>query len=152
MANLYELTATSVTSGLVIALGEAFPGVMRYRETAPVQLLAYPHFFVNQLTLDIQPERRNHWMVSYFVTIRYHVAADPSSVNLLQQQLDDISIRLLSDLEYITWNGMPVELKNRRTEKVDGNLFFFCNVNVLATKPIGPEPLQESLETNISRG
>jgi len=149
MANLYELTATSVTSGLVIALGEAFPGVMRFRETAPVQLLTYPHFFVNQLTLDIQPERRNHWMVSYFVTIRYHVAADPSSVNLLQQQLDDISIRMLSDLEYITWNGMPVRLTGRRTEKVDGVLHFFCNISVMATKPVELGPLQEQIESDI---
>jgi len=147
---LYEIVSTSVTSGLVIALGEAFPGAMRFRETAPVQLLVYPHFFIQQLTLDIQAERQNHWMVSYFVTIRYHVAADPSSVNLLQQQLDDISIRLLSDLEYITWNGMPVRLTGRRTEKVDGVLHFFCNVSVMATKPVEIGPLQEQIESNIT--
>jgi len=147
----YELISTSVTSGLVIALGEAFPGITRYRETVPSQLLVYPHFFIHQLSLDATTERQNHWMMSYLVNIRFHVAADPSSVvGSLQQQLDDVSIKLLSDLTHITWDGVPVELRNRRCEKQDGVLFFFCNISVMATKPVKPDPLQESLTTNIS--
>jgi len=144
--------ATSVTSSLGIRLREIFPGVTWYRETIPAQLLVYPHFFVNQLTLNIQPERRNHWWVSFFATMRYHVAADPASVvGSLQQLLDDASIKLLADLDYIYWNGIPVRISNLRTEKVDGVLHCFCNIDVMATKPIELDPLQEQLEVNIAR-
>jgi len=146
----YELIATSVTSALGIRLREIFPGITWYRETVPAQMLVYPHWFVNQLTLDIQPERRNHWIIGYFATMRYHVAADPASVvGSLQQQLDDASIKLLSELEAIYWNGIPVKISNLRTEKIDGTLHCFCNITIMATKPIEIEPLQETLETNI---
>jgi len=146
----YELIATSVTSALGIRLREIFGGTW-YREAVPAQLLVFPHWFVNQLTLNIQPERRNHWWVSYFATMRYHVAADPASVvGSLQQQLDDASIKLLADLDYIYWNGIPVRISNLRTEKVDGALHCFCNVDVMATKPIELDPLQEQLEVNIA--
>jgi len=151
MPDPYELIATSVTSALGIRLREIFPGVTWYRETIPAQLLVYPHWFVSQLTLDIQPERRNHWQVSYFATMRFRVAADPASVvGSLQQQLDDASIKLLADLESIYWNGIPVRISNLRTEKVDGVLHCFCNIEIMATKPIEVGPLQEQLEINIT--
>jgi len=150
MSEPYELVATSVTSALGIRLREIFGGTW-YRETIPAQLLVYPHWFVNQLTLNIQPERRNHWWVSYFATMRFRVAADPASVvGSLQQQLDDASIKLLAGLDYIYWNGIPVRISNLRTEKVDGVLHCFCNVDVMATKPIELGPLQESLEVNTT--
>jgi len=152
MPDPYELVATSVTSALGIRLREIFPGITWYRETIPAQLLVYPHWFVNQLTLNIQPERRNHWSLSYFATLRFHVAADPASVvGSLQQQLDDASIKLLADLDYIYWNGIPVRISNLRTEKVDGVLHCFCNVDVMATKPIKLDPLQEQLEVNVAQ-
>lgn len=142
----YELVGNSVSSGLVIALGQAFPGVTRYRETVPVQFLQYPHFFVHNLTVSTQTERRNFWLVDYLATIRYHVAADPSSVvGSLQQQLDDIGIRMLSELENITWDGMPVRITQPRVEKVDGVLHWFGNISVMATKPVETDPLQEQL-------
>ena len=149
---MYEIIANSVTSGLVIELGRIFPNVTRYREVVPAQFLVYPHFFVNQLTLDIAPERRNHWRLSYLATIRHHVAADPASVSgSLQQQLDDIGIQLMAELESIAWDGMPINLTGRRVEKVDGNLHFFCNITVMATKPIELDPVQENLEMNITK-
>lgn len=146
----YELVANSVTSGLSIALGEEFPGITRYREVIPAQMLVYPHFYIHQLTIDVQPERRNHYMVNYLVNIRYHAAADPSSITgRLQSELNDISIRMLSDLEYIYFDNELVRLTNRRTEKQDGVLFFFCNVSIFAKHPVILDPLQESLETII---
>lgn len=151
MSEPYELIATSVTSGLVIALGEIFTGVTRYRETLPAHLLVYPHWFINQLTISTQAERRNHWMVDYLATARYHVAADPSSVvGSLQQQLDDASIKILSELEYIYFGDMPVRVTGLRTEKVDGVLHVFCNISVMATKPVEPDPLQQELEVNMN--
>lgn len=148
----YELIATSVTSGLVIQLGEIFPGVTRYRETIPSQLITYPHLFVQQLTLDTQRERRDHWIVNYLANIRYHVAEDPSSVTgSLQEQLDNASIKLISELDHIEWDGMRINITSPRTEKVDGVLYYFCNVSVMAKKERALDPYQDTLETQISK-
>lgn len=145
----YELSAISVTSGLVIELGKIFP-YTRYREVVPAQRIEYPHFFVNQLTVSATTERRNHWIIEYLANIRYHVAADPASVSgSLQQRLDDVSIKLLSELDYIYWDGIPVRIKNPRTEKVDGVLHHFCNISVMANKPVEHDPLQGQFETII---
>jgi len=147
----YELISTSVTSALVIRLGEIFPGITRYRETIPSQLVTYPHLFVQQLTLDTQRERRDHWIVNYLANIRYHVAEDPSSVTgSLQERLDDASIKLISKLDCIYWDGMRINITNPRTEKISGVLYYFCNVSVMAKKERVQDPLQNTLETRIS--
>lgn len=153
MPEPYELVATSVTSALGIRLREIFPGVTWYRETVPAQLLVFPHFFVNQLTLDMQAERQNHWIVNYFATIRYREVSDPASITgSLQERLDNIGIKLMSELEYIMWNDIPVTIRNPRIEKIDGVLHWFGNIAVMATKPVVPDPLQEKLEitTNLT--
>lgn len=147
----YELIATSVTSALGIRLREIFPGVTWYRETVPAQLLVFPHFFVNQLTLDMQPERQNHWFINYFATIRYREVSDPASITgSLQERLDNIGIKLMSELEYIMWNDIPVTIRNPRIEKIDGVLHWFGNITVMSTKPVVLDPLQEQLEINVS--
>lgn len=151
MADIYELTATSITSGLVIALGDVMPGITRYRETVPAQLLVYPHLFINQLTVDITPELRTRNVVRYLINIRYHVAADPASVvGSLQQQLDDASIKLLGELKYIKFGDELVRLTGCRTEKVDGVLHFFANITVYAKTPEVIDPVQETLGTSIT--
>jgi len=152
MPDQYELIATSVTSALGIRLREIFPSVTWYRETIPAQLLVYPHFFVTQLSVNATYERRNYRIIDYLATIRYREVADPSSITgSLQERLDDTGIKLLSELESITWGDMPVTLRDRYTEKVEGVLHFFCNVSVMAKKPIELGPLQEQLSTSINR-
>lgn len=146
----YELISTSVTSGLIIELGKIFPGITRYREVVLAQLLKYPHFYVNQLTMSAVTERRNYWIVDYLANIRYHVAAHPETVTgSLQGSLDDISVKLLSELDHIYFGDNMVRLIGCRTEKVDGVLFFFCNISVMASKLPDPDPMQENLGVSI---
>lgn len=154
MPDPYELVATSVTSALGIRIREIFPGITWYRETVPAQLLVFPHFFVNQLTLDMQPERQNHWFVNYFATIRYREVSDPASITgSLQERLDAVGIKLMSELENIAWNDVPVTIRNPRIEKIDGVLHWFGNINVLATKPL-PELIKQmklDINTNLQK-
>lgn len=146
----YELIATSVTSGLTIRLGEIFPDVSRYRETVAAQNLKYPHFFINQLTISTETERRNHVWVNYFATIRYHHVQDPvTNYQGLQEVMDRVSIEMLSELSSITWDGMPVEITNARTEKIDGVLHWFGNIRVMASKYEPIAPLQQTLYATI---
>ena len=147
----YEITATSVSSAIGLRLHELFPEIAWYRESLPAQKLEYPHFFVHTLTTDIQPERVNHWMLHYLATVRYRAVDDPSKVvGSLQERLDDMAIKLLSDFDSITWGDYPVRLQDRRVEKVDGVLHFFCDITVMTTKSTADGPRQEQLDTHIA--
>ena len=149
---MYELVANSVTAALGKELEKIFPDVPWYRETSPTQLCEYPHWFVHQLTINTASERRNYFMVNYLINMRYHIAADPSKVTgNLQEQLDDAGIKILSELEYIYFDGMPVRVVEQRTEKVDGVLHWFGNISIMTHKPKAPEPVQETLETDITK-
>ena len=147
---MYELVANSVTGALGKELNRIFPTVPWYRETSPAQLRDYPQFFVHQLTLDTQAERQNHWIVNYLVNIRYHAAADPATVvSGLQEELDDMAIKLMAELECIQWE-LPVRVLNPRTEKVDGVLHYFCNISVMCRKPLPEEIKQMELDVNTN--
>ena len=150
MAEPYEIIGTSVTGGLVAELERIFPDIARYRETFPVQKQRFPHFFVHQLSQNLQEERRNHWIVEYMINIRYHVAEDPSTVvGSLQERLDAIGLQMLSELTHITWGDMPVKVRSPRTEKVDGVLHWFGEIRVMATKPQLEKIKQETMVVNV---
>lgn len=151
MSKPYEIVATSVTSGLVIKLGEIFPGVTRYRETIPAQLLVFPHFFVNQITVNLETERRNQWKLDFLASIRYREVSDPSTITgSLQERLDAVGLKLLTELLTINWGGTTVTLHGAYTEKIDGVLHWFANVTVMATKPIEELIKQAELYVNVN--
>ena len=141
------MKSNSITSGLAIALREIFPDVAMYREVVPAQFLQYPHFFINQLTLSSTDERRFYYIWDYLATVRYHVDADPALVTgSLQSSLDDVAVKLMSELDAIYFDDNMIRLTGRRTEKVDGVLHFFCNVRIFAKKEFPEYPLQENIE------
>lgn len=134
--NPYEIVALSVVSSLGRQIMLAFPGVPWHRETISVNLLSFPNFFIQQLTLDTQPERRNHWWLNYLATIRYRHIDDPALAWDLQENLDRVSLTLMDKLTDIFWDDIPVVIRNPRTEKVDGVLHYFCNITVMAKKSV----------------
>ena len=140
----YELVDLSVVSGVVRQLGVVFPGSTRYREA--VTNLRYPHFFVWQIRQGFERERVDKWKIHYLVNIRYRQASQPELVTDLQENLDRVGLAMLNGLEYIYWNDMPVRIERAYYEKVDGVLQFFCEVNVIGTKPVEEYPLMETLE------
>lgn len=147
-ADPYEIVALSVVSSLGRQIMLAFPGVPWHRESISVNLLTFPNFFINQLTLDAQPERHNHWWINYLGTIRYRHIDDPGLSWDLQEQLDRVSLTMMDKLTDIYWNDIPVMIRNPRTEKVDGVLHYFCNITVMATKPIEEVAKMMTLEIN----
>ena len=141
-----EISPTSLTSALVSQLKSLFPDISIYRESVPAQLLLYPHFFVQQLALNAQPERRHYLRLNYSATIQYHHSPDSStSFTGLQEHLDTVALALLSELDRIYWDGFPVSIATPRVEKIDGVLHWFGNISVLASAPAEPDPLQEKL-------
>ena len=148
----YSIIGESIKSALSIKLGEIFPNITRYKES--ITNLKYPHFFIYQTSLDVLHEEKNRYHLNYLINIRYRFVEDIETATNLQQQLDDIGLKLLSDLDYINLSldetVKPVRILNPRFEKADGVLQFFCNILVRAKKPEIKDP--EMKDLNIEEG
>ena len=143
-----ELTGESIKTGLRIELLKLFTGATVYTEQIGDSVAVYPHFFVNQLTLSAQEDRRDHWFLQYLINLRYRVAAEPFLDRNLNQKLDAVGLQLL-EIKWITIGPYRERLLNPRCEKVDGVLHFFTNFNVQATKEEEEGVKQEKLTKNI---
>lgn len=145
-----EILGLSVVSATGMRLRELYPTVTWYREV--ITNLRFPHFFVFQLAVQSSEERLNYWWIEYLVTLRYRVAADTTFTSNLQEQLDTMGLKLLSDLNFLNWFGHPVKVKDARYEKEDGVLHFFFTFKIMATKPKEEVVKQMKLDLNITIG
>ena len=134
----------SVKSGVAIELLKAFPTIIPYREqiTEP----AFPHFFIEQLTMSANEERKRKWWLNYLITIRYRVAADIALVRNLQADLDSMSLGLLAELQTINLGRFTIPFRSPRTEKSDGVLFYFANFQFQVSKEEAEEIKMQTLE------
>ncbi len=146
-----ELKSEDVKQAIVQRLLEIAPNVAVYKEakTAP----EYPHFFVYQITLSDVEDRKNHHILNYSMTIRYRVASDPSTDLKLEQNLDNMSLRLMQAFNIIDFGEFKIRCIDKSTEKVDGVLHFFCTLNVLAKAVSDEETVKQnklSLEVELN--
>ena len=141
-----ELIKNSVAGELI----NKFPGVTVYKEamTNPV----YPHFFVNQVVLIGEEERKDRFDLSYSMNVRYHSASDPSTDLRLEQNLDAVAIQFMEAFNIIGIGDGLIRCVDKGTEKVDGVLHLNFNINLQARK-IKEEPVkQNELEVKVESG
>lgn len=139
----------TIKSAFATRLNELFPNVAIYKEKED-GADKFPNFFILQLTLNSQEDRKDHYWLTYYVTIRYREVADINTEPKLQQKLDKIGSEMIINLVDIPINGKPFKLKNCNCEKVDGVLHFFANVTVQVVKQKPEEPLMRVLEQKIN--
>ena len=132
---MYEVIGESVKSAISIKLGEIFGNsTKRYKEK--VTKMQYPNFFIYIVNPSITPNTQNRWHIDYLVNIKYRVAEDTTNVTNLQQQLDDIAFRLMTEFTEIQF------------EKVDGVLEFMFNLTLRVQRQLEPIVKQEKLKLN----
>lgn len=131
-------------------LSELYPDVVIFKEEED-QTAQFPNFFILQLNASSQEDRKDHYFITYFMTIRYRVAADINTVNKLEQKLDKMGNDMLINLVSIPLDGKPQKIRNCNYEKIDGVLHFFANVTVQVAKEIEKLPKMEKVDfsTNI---
>lgn len=129
-------------------LSELFPDVAIFKEEED-QTATFPNFFILQLTLSSEEDRKDHYWLTYYVTIRYREAADINTVSKLEQKLDKMGADMIINLVDIPINDRPHKLRNCNTEKVDGVLHFFANVTVQVTKE-KIEPIMLEMTQNVN--
>ena len=138
----------TIKSAFATRLLELFPDVKVYKEKEDEQDI-FPNFFILQLTLNSQEDRKDHYWLTYYVTVRYRQVADINTEPKLQQKLDDIASEMIINLVDIPINEKPVKLRNCNCEKVDGVLHFFANVTVQVVKEKPQYPILRELQTKI---
>lgn len=138
----------TIKSAFAIRLAELFPEIAIFKEKEE-ETSKFPNFFILQLTLNSQEDRKDHYWLTYYVTIRYREVADINTEPKLQQKLDKIGSEMIMNLVDIPINEKPIKLRNCNYEKVDGVLHFFANVTIQVVKEKEKEPLMNKLEKNI---
>lgn len=141
---MYEITGESIKSATSIKIGQIFgEDTKRYKEN--VVNMQYPNFFISQLSSNINPDTRHRRRIDYFMSIRYRFAKDTTNITNLEQQLDYIALKLMTEFTEIQLER-PVKVKEARYEKEDGVLHFFFNISIQIREKTKEEPKQENLE------
>lgn len=143
---MYEIIGESVKSATSIKLGQIFgTDIKRYKEA--VTNVQYPNFFIYIVSPSIEPDTKNRWNMDYLVNIRYRYVKDIETVTDLEQNLDEIGFRLLTEFMSINLER-PVKVRNARYEKADGVLQFFFNVTVRVQKELTEDEKMRILSLN----
>lgn len=142
------IDSEDVKQAIAQRLLNLFPNITVYKE-AKTNVL-YPHFFIYQISIVDTEERKDYHILSYSMEIRYRVASDPSTNLKLQQNIDEMSLKLLQNFNIIDFENEKIRVKNKTTEKVDGVLHFTFTIDVLA-KIVSDEELikQNKMEVII---
>lgn len=140
----------SVKAGFVERLSSLFPNIPIFKEKED-ETDQFPNFFILQLNLNTEEDRKDHYFLTYFMTIRYRQAADINQVTKLQQKLDDVGTSMIVNLVDIPIDNKTFKLKSRYYEKIDGVVHFFANVTVQVAKEkmIYPKLNEMKLETKL---
>ena len=125
----YEIIGETIKSATSIKLAQIFDNPTRYKENITKQ--RYPNFHITQLNLEVSPAGRERMQLDYLINIQYRVAEDTEDVSNLQQQLDNVGLKLCTELTELDLE-LPTKTKNRNYEKVEGVLQFFFNITVFA--------------------
>lgn len=126
---MIRITGELIKQSIISELLKTFPGVSVYKEakTSP----SYPHFFIYQISLSDEPERKDYHILTYSMDIRYRVASDPSTDLKLQQNLDWVAIKLLNSFNTISCADEFIKCENKSVEKEDGVLHFMLDIKIM---------------------
>lgn len=143
---MYEIIGESIKSATSIKLGEIFgTDIKRYKES--IINIQYPNFFIYQVSANIESDTYNRRIINYLVNIRYRYVEDISTVSNLEENLDKMGLKLMTEFNTIQLEK-PMKVLNARYEKADGVLQFFFNINVRIKKELTEEEKMQILKLN----
>lgn len=136
------ITSEVIKNTVVKRLIEVYPNIVTYKEaiTSPI----YPNFFVNLLQVNCEEQRKGKFILSFNFEIRYRHIADPTTDLKIQQDLDDVGIKLMSAFHFIMLNDLVIKCEDKYYEKVDGVLHFFFNLKEMVENPPNEEYIKQN--------
>ena len=125
---MIKILGETIKSAFIAEIVKEFPGITTNKET--VTNPAFPNIFIEQLTLTRIEDRKDKFWLCYLLTARYRVTPEISLKLDLQENLDAAALKFMV-LSKLDISGRSAKIKNARTEKIDGVLHYFCNVDRL---------------------
>lgn len=156
----YQIIGETIKSATSIKLGEIFRTPTnqvdsqgniiynypkRYKENITNQI--YPNFHIVQVLQQATPAGQKRIQLDYLINVQYRVANNTEDITNLQQQLDEVGLKLISEFTELDLER-PTKTKNRNYEKVDGVGQFTFNITVYAIPEEEPTIKMEELTLN----
>lgn len=126
---MISITGELIKQSIISELLRMFPEVSVYKEAKTS--LSYPHFFIYQISLSDEQERKNYHILTYSMNLRYRVASDPSTDLKLQQNLDSVALKLLNSFNIISCRNEFIRCENKSIEKENGVLHFMFDIRIM---------------------
>lgn len=126
---MISVTGELIKQSIISELLRMFPEVSVYKEAKTS--LSYPHFFIYQISLSDEQERKNYHILTYSMDLRYRVASDPSTDLKLQQNLDSVALKLLNSFNIISCRNEFIRCENKSIEKENGVLHFMFDIRIM---------------------
>lgn len=142
-----RITGETVKNAITKKLIELYPNIAVYKEEQTI--LDFPHFFILQLNVSTEEDRRNHYFQTYIINLRYRQVADVETEPKIEQKLDNMGIDLITNFVDITIDNRIYKIRQAYYEKVDKVLHFSCQITLQVEKQKEDEPLMMKLEENI---
>lgn len=145
-----ELHSEDVKEAIIKRLLKIAPDVEVYKEATTN--VKYPHFFVHQINVTDEEERKDYHLLSYSMDIRYRTVSDPSTDLRLNQNLAEMGMKLLVNFNTIDFEDSKIRCKDKSIENQDGVLHFFTTLPILAKLDKNEENIkQNKLGVNFGR-
>lgn len=145
-----ELHSEDVKEAIIKRLLEIAPDVEVYKEATTN--VKYPHFFVHQINVTDEEERKDYHLLSYSMDIRYRTVSDPSTDLRLNQNLAEMGMKLLVNFNTIDFEDSKIRCKDKSVENENGVLHFFTTLQILAKLDKNEENIkQNKLGVNFGR-
>lgn len=145
-----ELHSEDVKEAIIKRLLEIAPDVEVYKEATTN--VKYPHFFVHQINVTDEEERKDYHLLSYSMDIRYRTVSDPSTDLRLNQNLAEMRMKLLVNFNTIDFEDSKIKCKDKSVENENGVLHFFTTLQILAKLDKNEENIkQNKLGVNFGR-
>lgn len=124
-----ELHSEDVKESIIKRLLEIAPDVQVYKEA--VTNPKYPHFYVHQISVSDEEERKDYHILNYMIDVRYRTVSDSSTDLKLNQNLSEMGLKLLTNFNTIDFDSSKIRCKNKSIEVQDGVLHFFTDLSIL---------------------
>lgn len=145
-----ELHSEDVKEAIIKRLLEIAPDVEVYKEATTN--VKYPHFFVHQINVTDEEERKDYHLLSYSMDIRYRTVSDPSTDLRLNQNLAEMGMKLLVNFNTIDFEDSKIRCKDKSVENENGVLHFFTTLQILVKLDKNEEHIkQNKLGVNFGR-
>lgn len=142
-----EISGETIKNAIFEKLLEIFPNVYVYKEqiTTP----NFPNFFILQLTVNSDEDRKDKYFNTYLIDLRYRQTADITTELKLEQKLDDIGNDLIINFKNIMLDGRPIKIQEPNYEKDEGVLHFSFKIKIQVEKERPILTKMQNLDTNV---